>query len=282
VLTDDYGVVERVDKLVAGNTLREPSINTPTQSGNREIYGSVELEPWTQRTELEPAEAFLLKHYLKPGGRTIEAGTGGGRILFALHDLGFRDLHGFDFVEGMVRAADDRNRDRHLRFSVQDATQLAYGDGSFDQIIYLQQIISLIESPEGRRRAMMEAYRILRPGGLALFSFLSHEARSQIPIYRAYRSYLRLFRFVFGIRRDIQTWPWLRLGGRFNFRALWDRGPYVRWFRAEEAESELSAVGFKVESVATAYQLEEGRVFTTSAGLLKEPLRGAIFLVCRK
>src|SRR5262249_17487483 len=157
----------------------------------------------------EPAEAFLLVNHLRPEGHTVEAGTGGGRILFALWRLGFRDLHGFDFVEGMVRAARRHGDESCLKLSVQDATQLSYANESFDQIIYLQQIISLIESPEGRRRAMAEAYRILRPGGPALFSFLSHESRSKIPVYRAFRSYLQILRFFGGIQRDIQTWPWL-------------------------------------------------------------------------
>ncbi|MBI3834104.1 MAG: class I SAM-dependent methyltransferase [Planctomycetes bacterium] len=250
--------------------------------GSREIYGSVELESWVERIGLEPSEAYLLRNFLKSDAHTVEAGTGGGRILFGLGELGFRKLHGFDFVPGMVRAARTRDRHRFLKLSVQDATQLAYGDESFDQIIYLQQIISLIESPEGRRRAMTEAFRILKPGGPALFSFLAHESRSQIPIYRAFRNYLRLLRFVCGVRRDIQTWPWLKLGGRFNRRALWDSGPYVRWFRAEEAISELSAAGFRIRFIASAHQLEDGRLCSSSDELLKEPLRGAIYCVCYK
>ena len=249
---------------------------------NREVYGSVEFESWARRADIEPAEAYLFRNYLDPGGRTVEAGIGGGRLLFSLGDLGFTHLYGFDFVPEFVQAARVRDGDHRLKLSAQDATRLGYLDASFDQIIYLQQVISLIENPQGRRHAMEEAIRVLRPGGVALFSFLSHEVRSQAMNYRLFSTYLRALRLVRGARRSRQMWPWLRLGGRFNFRSLYDAGPYVYWYRADEAVGELQSVGFKVRGVASRLQIEKGRLCKSAEELLQEPMEGALYCVCFK
>ena len=149
---------------------------------NREIYGSVEFDAWARRAHLEPAEEFVIKTFLDPRRNSVEAGTGGGRIILAMADLGFTALHGFDFVPVLVCEARSRDARRQLKLSAQDATRLAYGDACFDQIIYLEQVVCLIEGRENRLRALGEAFRILRPGGTALFSFLSYDVRSrQLP-----------------------------------------------------------------------------------------------------
>jgi|CXWL01.1.fsa_nt_gi SAM-dependent methyltransferase len=249
---------------------------------NREVYSSVEFESWAKRADVEPAEAYLLRNYLDSGGRTVEAGIGGGRLLLALGDLGFTHLYGFDFVPEFVMAARVRDSEHRLKLAAQDATRLGYADASFDQIIYLQQVICLIENAQGRRHAMEEAIRILRPGGVALFSFLSHEVRSQAVHYRLFSTYLQALRLIRGARRKRQVWPWLRLGGRFNYRSLYDAGPYVYWYRLEEAVSELQSVGFKVKGVASRLQIEKGRLCESAEGLLQEPMAGGLYCVCSK
>jgi ubiquinone/menaquinone biosynthesis C-methylase UbiE len=109
----------------------------------------------------------------------MEAGTGVGRILFAMQDLGFSSLVGFDYIPDLIEQARKRDSARSIRFEVQDAISLNYEDASFDQIFYSQQILCLIEKESPRLSALREAYRILRPGGTALLSFLSFEAKEQ-------------------------------------------------------------------------------------------------------
>src|ERR1043166_8562092 len=117
------------------------------------------------RGDVEQAENFLLRTYLKPDKQTLEAGTGGGRLLLALAEAGFTDLYGFDFVPELVAAAQARDVGGILKLAAQDATRLGYADEAFDQIVYLQQVLCFIESQAARRRAMAEAFRVLRPGG---------------------------------------------------------------------------------------------------------------------
>ena len=95
-----------------------------------------------------------------------------------MKNLGFTSLHGYDFVPGFIERARQRDADHSIRFEVQDATSLSYEDASFDQIVYLQQFICVLDDEAARAKALKEAYRVLRVGGTALFSFLSLKTKS--------------------------------------------------------------------------------------------------------
>ena len=183
---------------------------------NRRLFATAAFEQWADRTDLIAPEAFLVDRFLDPRASVIEAGTGGGRILFELRKRGFTDLHGFDYVPRMIEAARRRDRANAIDFTVQDAVDLDHGDASFDQAIYLQQVMSFIEHQDGRDAALREARRILRPGGTALFSFLCFEARMRNPAYAVLARYLHITRRLRARSRSIQYQPWLRHGPRRN------------------------------------------------------------------
>lgn len=141
-----------------------------TYKNNKEVYSTVEFNSWTYRKGLIKAEKFLIEKYLDSKGRTLEAGTGGGRILLELLKLGFSSLYGFDFVPEFIEVAKKRlDITKSIIFEVQDITDLHYEDSYFDQIICLQQLISFIEEEEERTKALKKAYRILKSGGNSAF-----------------------------------------------------------------------------------------------------------------
>lgn len=57
----------------------------------------------------------------------------------------------------------------HVRFSLQDARALAYPEHSFD-IVYSMSVIEHVSGEQGDSAALSEMVRVLRPGGLLLFS----------------------------------------------------------------------------------------------------------------
>ena len=247
---------------------------------SRDVYGAgYEFKRWAWAgTDLIVPERFLINGYLKSDARTLEAGTGGGRILRALANAGFVDLTGFDNVPSFIDAAREQDPLGKIAFSVQDARAVSYADAQFDQIIYLQQVVSFIAEEEGRRRAVAEAYRILRPGGTALFSFLCYEVRLQSMLHKFIIAYLACLRAAAGRRRSLQAMPW----PLHRFSALLDRPHHVYYYRCEEAADLLTSEGFTILGVGTQKQTEEGKLCGSVVELQGMPRSGAVFFACRK
>jgi SAM-dependent methyltransferase len=248
---------------------------------NRAIYRGADGAYWANLTGLSPAEQALLGPALEPTRPTVEAGTGGGRLLLELQRRGFTSLTGFDYLPAQIERAKARDRSGRIRFDVEDATRLSYPDASFAQALYLQQVLSLVETDAGRRAALAEAFRILESGGTALFSFLCLEARVGSPLSRAYVAYLGWLRRLRGSRRPAQEMPWLRVGGRFNLASLADRGPYVYWYRLHEAERLLRGAGFEVLRIGSERHVRAGTMAPTASALEGAP-GGGLYVVCRK
>lgn len=251
-------------------------------SSNKEVYQTQEFDRWAYGNGLLPDEKYLITNYLDRSKKTLEAGTGGGRILLAMSKLGFTSLHGFDYLPEYIEVAKQRDVDGNIDFQVQDATQLNYEDCSFEQILYLCQMLSSIDDELGRLKALKEAYRILNRGGTALFSFLSFESRISSVFYRPYVEYIRLLRKLRGSNRSIQYLPWLRFEKRPNLAALFDGGAYVYWYRFQEAYQLLKDVNFDVVAYGSRYQLSQGIIYESLAKIANEPIRGMLYFVCQK
>ncbi|HEY2469474.1 MAG TPA: class I SAM-dependent methyltransferase [Terracidiphilus sp.] len=250
---------------------------------SRELFAGSEFDHWAWvEAYLMTPERYLIEHYLSTQGRTLEAGVGGGRILQAMTRLGFSDLSGFDNVPEMIDAARERDPSRKIALCVADARQLPHSSEEFDQVIYLGQVTSFISEAEGRRKVAAEAYRVLKEGGTALFSFLCYEVRLQILRYKAIISYIACLRRLTGRHESSQLLPWLLRGGKFNLSALLDRPPYVYWFRIEEAVELLTSTGFSIVAIATARQLEEGKMCESIEEVKRKHLGGMLYVACRK
>ena len=251
-------------------------------SSNKELYSGVEFSTWLDLEKLWPAEEYLIEKYLNPNLGVVEAGVNGGRILFKLQQRGFTNLAGFDYVPKLIAKAIERNPDQTIDFQVQDAINLAYSDQQFDQIIYLQQIICLIENREDRLKAVQESYRILKQDGIGLFSVLSFESRSSNIIYSIYFKYLTFLRKLRGEDLSIQYLPWLKLGGKFNFNALLDHPPYTYWYQVTEIYDLLKSVGFEIIGIGTDPQISSDQLKHTDIELLREELSGMLYIVVKK
>ena len=251
-------------------------------SSNKDLYSGIEFSTWLDLEKLWPAEEYVIEKYLNPNLSVVEAGVNGGRILFKLQQQGFTNLAGFDYIPKLIAKAIERNPDRTIDFQVQDAINLAYSDQQFDQIIYLQQIICLIEDRENRLKAVQESYRILKQGGIGLFSVLSFESRSSSTIYAIYFKYLTLLRKLRGDDLSIQYLPWLKLGGKFNFNALLDRPPYTYWYRVTEISELLKSVGFEIVGIGTDPQISADNLNHTDLELLSQELAGMLYIVIKK
>jgi ubiquinone/menaquinone biosynthesis C-methylase UbiE len=251
-------------------------------ANNKELYTTVAFKEWAYRTNLISDEQFLIETYLDRDRKTLEAGTAGGRIAIGLQKMGFRSVHGYDYVPEFIAQAKQQDQSRSIHFEVQDATGLDYADASFEQILYLMQMISSIDTATGRTQALKEAYRILVPGGVALLSFLCFETRMQSPFYSLFINYLKQLRRLSGSQRPLQELPWLKHGEKMNFSALLDRAPYTYWYRLAEVEQQVRAAGFQIVGLGTGHQVAQEKLYASLEAFGTEPIDGMIYFVCTK
>ena len=241
-----------------------------------------EFARWAYRSGVHRGEDFVINNFLAADKRTLEAGTGGGRMLLNLQSRGFSDLHGFDYLPDLIEIARARDETHTIEYRVLDAVRLDYQDNSFDQLLYLQQVLCFLATESDQCRAVDEAFRVLRPGGTLVACVLADRTRRQSWIQRRVISYLRCVRTLTRSRRSVQYSPWLRRDSKLRFGALLDRGPYVYWFEEKEAVALFQRAGFEVVSLGSDAQVAAGRFLETVDDLQHAPFRGGLYLVCRK
>lgn len=118
-------------------------------------------------------------------GKTIEAGCGLGRYVFYLSELGI-DIEGVDFSSEAIENLNvwKKKKNFNVEFKTGNILNLDYPDNSLSGYISLGVIEHFIEGPQ---KALKEAYRVLKPGGIAIittpnvsFSILNQRIRRNV------------------------------------------------------------------------------------------------------
>lgn len=257
--------------------------NATRISTTKEMYSTIEFNFWAyQQDSLTSSEEFVVENYLDKNLKTLEAGTGGGRIISSMNRIGFKNLYAFDYVPDFIEVAKKKNTSNNICFSVEDAISLNYRDCEFEQLVYLQQVLCNIEDETGRFNAFKEAYRILRKGGIAIFSLLNFDGRAISLLSAPYLMYLYLMRKIVNVNRSIQYLPQLKYSGKMNFGALLDQSPYLYWYRLEEAYRIIQEANFKIVALGSDFQISQGKMHTSLETLKQAPNKGMLYFVCTK
>ena len=244
------------------------------------VFRESEFNRWAHRATLGSDERYMISRYLNPEKTTLEAGAGGGRILLAMQSMGFSHLSGFDFLPEFIEVARQRDLSGKINYQVQDGRNLSYPNNSFDQLVYLQHLASIIGEKNDRQKMVTEAYRVLKPGGLIIANVLC--MRSGRGPYSLLLFWLKCLRVILNKNLSIQNQPWLRLKGKPNFKALFDLGPYIYWFSESEAVELFKSAGFVIEAMGSDAQIKNQGLFSTLSVPANEPFSGSLYLVCRK
>ena len=123
--------------------------------------------------ELQDCERLLFERHLKPGMAILDMGVGGGRTTPYLSKIAGRYV-GADYSVAMVEAC--RTKFKGLEFRHCDATNMAqFADAEFDAVVFSFNGIDYIRTDESRARSLEEIGRVLRAGGIFIFS--SHNAK---------------------------------------------------------------------------------------------------------
>ena len=175
---------------------------TPAETDLIRTFG----EEWTRfhsmsAIDLQVAgdELFDILPWSELGSRTkvVDIGCGSGRwSQYMQNRVGTLDA--VDPSDAIHRAASLHKSFTNIRWSSAQAEDLPFADGTFDLALCIG-VLHHIEQPE---RALREAFRVLRPGGLFhVYVYYALEQRG--PVFRA------LFRAADGLRRIISRSPGL-------------------------------------------------------------------------
>ena len=136
-----------------------------------------------------------ISHYLPKQGRILEAGCGLGQYVLALRVRGY-DIEGADWASETVEAVRALYPD--LPILKGDVTRLEVADGYYSAYISVGVVEHCLEGPEP---FLQEAYRVLKPGGVALISVpYFHPLRrlkAGLGLYRGRPDGLEFYQYAF-------------------------------------------------------------------------------------
>ncbi len=141
----------------------------------------------TANIGLWESERLLIEKFVPRSAKILELGAGTGRVSLGLRKIGYADLTITDFAPPMIETAkfffaENATTDpAKIRFAVEDATALSFATNSFDAAIFAFNGLQMIPKRERRKTALREIARVLRLGGIFIFTGhdQTHRARQQ-------------------------------------------------------------------------------------------------------
>lgn len=199
------------------------------------------LEAGAFRLEEARTRELIVRHAPPKPARVLDVGGAAGVYAFWLAERGY-EVSLIDAAPRLVAIARSRNEQRTRRLSscaVGDARALEEPDGSADMVLLLGPLYHLVDADE-RRRALLEAARVLRAGGVLIAAGISRWASALDGLSRNVLSDPAFARIV---ERDLADG---------QHRNPTDRVEYFTtayFHRPEELRDEVGAAGLTVEAL---------------------------------
>lgn len=202
---------------------------------------------------LWPGEEILALEHIPDGARVLDLGCGAGRCAIALAEMGL-EVVGVDLSRAMIESAREQAdlAGVAVQFEVMDAMDLELPPASFDVVLCAYNGLELLPGMDGKKRAIAEVWRVLRPGGRFIFSSHSLFALNYFAPYRL-AAFLRLCAGRLG-------WPVREreLGERF-IDDEWEEAKYLQILPPSTWKGMLRGAGFELLYFNTRLRLEAGR-----------------------
>lgn len=110
-----------------------------------------------------------IEHIIKnASGKTLDVGTGNGRISIPLCDAGC-DVTATDISDSMLKVAQQAAGDRKMCWQVADVENLPFKDNEFDTVVSANVLLHIPQWKE----AVREFLRVTKPGGRIVFDLRS-------------------------------------------------------------------------------------------------------------
>lgn len=131
---------------------------------------------WSQAARVEFLTTMrYIEQYAEKGMKILEIGAGAGEYSLYLAERGFQ-VHALELADANIQAFERKIRPGMSLELVQgNAIDLSqYQDAFFDLVLLFGPLYHL-EKEENRQQCIKEAKRVLKPGGVIFFSFISND-----------------------------------------------------------------------------------------------------------
>lgn len=248
-----------------------------------EQFGSASAQEfYALRSEagLWPSEKILIERYFPRSARVLDLGCGTGRTTIPLHAMGY-NVTGVDITPAMIENAKKAaaSKGLHIDYEVGDARQLRFADASFACCLFSNQGWTQIPGSANRLRALREVLRILRPGGV--FIFTTHVRN----LWGKYALLSLTLRYA-----TLWPWRWMKFfllrplglpideqefGDRFfcsEGKLHYPHKQYIHIPRVEEVQAQIVEAGFELTQMRRTHEIVKDDQLPSSP----------MFYVCRK
>jgi len=219
-----------------------------TQEAHRKQYGTTDFDLHFRMMNngLGGLESYFVDKYLVPASATLEIGTGTGRIAFGLErQKGFQNIIAIDFVDKFIQAAraEAQSTGSTIKYETGNAIDLKFPDESFANVISSGVLISHFPKRIDRIKSLMEARRVLMPGGILLINALNISL-----IRRKFIKYfMKMIRFFHNpYQFEDNSLPRIGIGGKFDFWFFKSDKPCLHFYYPVEFVVDLVETGFHV------------------------------------
>lgn len=118
-------------------------------------------------------EIDAISKYINEGDKVLDVGCSNGHATLAMLQKNPGELHGVDYAENMIAFAQEKKKEvgspSHVKFSVDDITQLHLPDNYFD-VVYTTRVLINLPNWSEQIKGMEECIRVTKKGGLVIFS----------------------------------------------------------------------------------------------------------------
>lgn len=200
-------------------------------------------------------EGRLVDTYFTSGAHLLNIGCGAGREALALLKRGY-SVVGTDIQPKMVARAKENAKEENLsaQFVTMNACDLDFPDESFDHAMMVGSIITHIPKRANRVRALQQAHRVLKKGGVIIVSTPNRDSKFK---YRLYFFFVNTWR---RFCKKVFHYSMLEEGDRFGRKVSKARSSgsvYWHMYSMKEMIEDMEMAGFKVLECRSREELEK-------------------------